>query len=71
MPRYRFTYNAGAPKEWTSEHEWPSDDAALHSARCRVGAIDPSVSIDLLSEGVAKRLATWVASEGKLELTPD
>lgn len=66
MPQYQFTYNAGTPKEWTSQHDCTNDDAALHSARCRCGAIDPMVAVDLVAAGGAKRLGFSEIVSGKL-----
>jgi len=69
MPLYVFTHNAGTSRERKSRHELANDDAALHSARCRTGAIDPSVSVDLLPGTGPKRLATRTARDGVLELS--
>lgn len=68
MPQYQFTYNAGSAREWISRHDFPNDDAALHSTRCRVGAIDPAVAVDLVVAAGAKRLGTWDARGESLEL---
>lgn len=67
MPTYLFTYNAGTAKQRVERHDWPSDEKAVHSARSRVGAIDPTIRVDVIAHAGVKLVGTWNASTGKRE----